>query len=138
MRAALESIPYQIKDVISAMEADTGITLQELKIDGGLTSNTFVVQFLADLLEKPVVSLGLQEVSALGAAYLMFVPSDVVGHFQLLSQRFSRAPARARGTGSDLLDAKDDETLTGTYHPSASPVAGQLGIAFVEVGDLTT
>ncbi|HET9888892.1 MAG TPA: hypothetical protein VFQ42_00175, partial [Mycobacterium sp.] len=64
-----------------------------------------------------------------GAAYLMFVPSDVVGHFQLLSQRFSRAPARAHEAGSDRLDAKDDETLTGTYHPSASPVAGQLGVA---------
>jgi glycerol kinase len=89
VRAALESIPYQIKDVINAMEADTGISLQELKIDGGLTSNAFVVQFLADLLEKPVVSLGMPEVSALGAAYLSGLHSGVfesVAHLKELNQ----------------------------------------------------
>jgi glycerol kinase len=77
VRATLESIPYQIKDVINAMESDTGILLQELKIDGGLTSNQFVVQFLADLLGKPVVTIGLPEVSALGAAYLSGLKSGV-------------------------------------------------------------
>lgn len=77
VRAALESIPYQIKDVIMAMESDTGILLQELKIDGGLTANTFVTQFLADLLEKPVVNLGFPEVSALGAAYLAGLQAHV-------------------------------------------------------------
>ncbi|MCE7072245.1 glycerol kinase GlpK [Dyadobacter sp. CY327] len=77
VRAALESIPYQIKDVITAMESDTGILLQELKVDGGLTANTFVVQFLADLLEKPVVNLGFPEVSALGAAYLAGLQAGV-------------------------------------------------------------
>ena len=77
VRAALESIPYQIKDVITAMESDTGILLQELKIDGGLTANTFVVQFLADVLEKPVVNLGFPEVSALGAAYLAGLQAGV-------------------------------------------------------------
>jgi glycerol kinase len=77
VRAALESIPYQIKDVITAMESDTGVLLQELKIDGGLTSNQFVVQLLADLLGKPVVTMGLPEVSALGAAYLSGLKSGV-------------------------------------------------------------
>jgi len=77
VRAALESIPFQIKDVITAMEADSGILLQELMIDGGLTSNAFVVQFLSNLLEKPVVNLGLPEVSALGAAYLSGLKSGV-------------------------------------------------------------
>lgn len=70
VRAALESIPYQIKDVILAMEEDTGIALKELMVDGGLTSNQFVLQFLANLLDKPVASLTFPEVSALGAAYL--------------------------------------------------------------------
>ena len=77
VRAALESIPYQIKDVITAMEADSEVSLEELMIDGGLTSNAFVVEFLADLLEKPVVNLGLAEVSALGAAYLSGLKSGV-------------------------------------------------------------
>ncbi len=84
VRAALESIPFQIKDVITAMETDTGIALQELKIDGGLTSNGFVVQMLADLLEKPVVNLGFPEVSALGAAYLSGLHSGVYPDLEYL------------------------------------------------------
>lgn len=70
IRAALESIPYQIKDVITAMEEDTGIALQELMVNGGITANGFVLQFLADLLDKEVANRGMPDVSALGAAYL--------------------------------------------------------------------
>jgi glycerol kinase len=70
VRAALESIPYQIKDVIVAMEVDTSIELQQLMVDGGISGNNFIVQFLTDLLEKPVVNIGIPDVSALGAAYL--------------------------------------------------------------------
>ena len=70
IRAALEAIPYQIKDVLVAMEADSGVKLQALNVDGGISENNFVTQFLADLLEKPVVHLGKAEISALGAAYL--------------------------------------------------------------------
>jgi glycerol kinase len=70
IRAALESIAYQIMDVISAMEQDSGIKLKELKVDGGVTANHFVMQFLANLLKTNVVNIGLEEVSALGAACL--------------------------------------------------------------------
>jgi glycerol kinase len=70
VRAALESIPYQIKDVIVAMEADSGVELQQLKVDGGITANQFVMQYLADLLETNVVNIGMPDVSALGAALL--------------------------------------------------------------------
>jgi glycerol kinase len=70
VRAALESIPYQIKDVIIAMEQDSGIKLKELKVDGGVTANYFVMQFLANLLKTNVINIGLEEVSALGAACL--------------------------------------------------------------------
>ena len=70
IRAALESIPYQIKDVISSMEKDSGISLNELKVDGGITSNNFVMQFLSDLLSVKIINIGIEEVSALGAAYL--------------------------------------------------------------------
>jgi glycerol kinase len=70
VRAALESISYQIKDVVAAMEADTQISLQQLMVDGGISSNMFIVQFLADLLDKPVARMGTQEASALGAAWL--------------------------------------------------------------------
>ncbi len=70
VRAALESIPYQIKDVIAAMEQDSGIPLQQLRVDGGISANRFVMQFLADLLQTQVVNIGMQDVSALGAAYM--------------------------------------------------------------------
>lgn len=70
IRAAVESVSYQIKDVISAMESDSGQPLSEVKIDGGITANKFVVQFLADLLGKRVTNIRITDVSALGAAYL--------------------------------------------------------------------
>jgi glycerol kinase len=77
IRAALESIPYQIKDIIAAMEQDSGIKLKELRVDGGITANHFVMQFLADLLKTNVVNIGLEEVSALGAACLAGLQQNI-------------------------------------------------------------
>ena len=88
VRAALESIPYQIKDVIAAMEEDTGIDLQELMVNGGITANQFVLQLLADLLEKKVVNMGMPDVSALGAAYLAGLEAGVykdIDHLKTLN-----------------------------------------------------
>ena len=86
VRAALESIPYQVKDVIIAMEADTKIPLQQLMIDGGISSNNFIVQLLADLLSKPVVNIGMADVSALGAAYLAGLQQKIYRSLQHLQQ----------------------------------------------------
>ncbi|MEP6677143.1 MAG: glycerol kinase GlpK [Ferruginibacter sp.] len=83
-RAALESIAYQIKDVIAAMEQDTNIELQMLMADGGITSNKFVMQFLTDLLQKNVISIGMPDVSALGAAYLAGLKSKVFKNIEQL------------------------------------------------------
>ena len=77
IRAALESIPYQIKDVIVAMEEDAETELQELMVDGGITSNKFVIQFLADLIGKTIVRIGTPDVSALGAAYMAGLKAGV-------------------------------------------------------------
>ncbi|MEQ8241198.1 MAG: FGGY-family carbohydrate kinase, partial [Cyclobacteriaceae bacterium] len=77
IRASVESIPYQIKDVIVAMESDSGTPLLELKIDGGITSNKFVVQFLADLLGQNVTNIEIADVSAMGAGYLAGLKSGV-------------------------------------------------------------
>ncbi|MGV3588104.1 MAG: FGGY family carbohydrate kinase [Adhaeribacter sp.] len=82
VRAALESIPFQIKDVIQAMELDAGIDLEALMVDGGITANNFVVQFLADLLQKPVVKIGMPDVSALGAAYLAGLKAGIFENIQ--------------------------------------------------------
>jgi len=70
VRAGLESIGYQIKDVVDAMELDSGIALSRLQVDGGLTKSSFVMPRLADLLEVPVAAIELTEASALGAALL--------------------------------------------------------------------
>ncbi len=77
VRAALESIPYQIKDVITVMENDSDIELKSLKVDGAISANGFVVQFLADLLNTSVENAGIQEVSALGAAYLAALEAGI-------------------------------------------------------------
>lgn len=69
-RAALESIAYQVTDLISAMQADAGLTLTELRVDGGATANDTLMQFQADLLGVPVVRPKVTETTALGAAYL--------------------------------------------------------------------
>lgn len=69
-RAALEGIGFQVMDVLKAMEADSGIRLKELRVDGGACANNLLMQFQADLLDVPVVRPRVSETTALGAAYL--------------------------------------------------------------------
>ena len=69
-RAALESIAYQSADLLTAMQADAGRPLNELRVDGGATANNLLLQFQADLLGVPVVRPRVLETTALGAAYL--------------------------------------------------------------------
>lgn len=70
MRAALESIAFQSRDVVDAMVADTGIDIRSLKVDGGASANNFLMQFQADILNREVVRPVIRETTALGAAYL--------------------------------------------------------------------
>ncbi len=90
IRATLESVAYQTKDVLSVMEKDSGITLKTLRVDGGMVRNNFLMQFQSDMLrvnvERPVV----QETTALGAAYLAGLAvgywkdkNDIAGNWQL-------------------------------------------------------
>jgi len=69
-RAALESIALQTLDVLHAMEADAGMSIQELRVDGGATANNHLMQFQADILGAKVVRPHITETTALGAAYL--------------------------------------------------------------------
>jgi glycerol kinase len=69
-RAAIESIAYQTVDVLKAMEADAGLTIKELRVDGGATANNLLMQFQADLLNCKVIRPNVVETTALGAAYL--------------------------------------------------------------------
>ncbi len=70
VRAALESLAYQVNDVITAMEADSGILLSALKVDGGACINNFLMQFQADIIGAPVHRPVCIETTAMGAAYL--------------------------------------------------------------------
>ena len=77
VRAALESIAFQTKDVLDAMQGDTGVDLVGLKADGGASANNFLMQFQADILEKQVLCPGTTEATALGAAYLAGLATGV-------------------------------------------------------------
>lgn len=70
VRATLESLAYQTKDVLAAMEADSCIHLKTLRVDGGVVYNNFLMQFQSDLLNVPVERPQINETTALGAAYL--------------------------------------------------------------------
>ncbi len=70
VRATLESLAYQTRDVLAAMESDSGLNLKKLRVDGGATSNDFLMQFQADILDVTVERPVVQETTALGAAYL--------------------------------------------------------------------
>jgi glycerol kinase len=101
-RAALEAIAFQSADVLAAMERDAGITLTELRVDGGATANDLLLQFQADILGVPVVRSRVRETTALGAAYLAGLAvgywksdTDIASHWQV-DRRFEPAMPRER------------------------------------------
>ena len=79
IRAALESIAYQTADVLAAMEADAGVPLRELRVDGGASANNFLMQFQADIIGRTLCRPQIRETTALGAAYLAGL---AVGYWQ--------------------------------------------------------
>jgi glycerol kinase len=99
-RAALDSIALQSAEVLDAMQADSGITLTELRVDGGAAANNLLMQIQADLLGVPVVRPKVLETTALGAAYLAGLatgywaaPSDIGANWQV-DRRFEPAMSR--------------------------------------------
>jgi glycerol kinase len=104
-RAALEAIAFQSADVLAAMERDAGITLTELRVDGGAAANNLLMQFQADLLGVPVVRPRVLETTALGAAYLAglatgyWQSTDDVAANRQIDRRFEPAAARDRIAG---------------------------------------
>ena len=101
-RAALEAIAYQCADVLAAMQEDSGVTLRELRVDGGATRNNLLMQFQADILDVPVVRPQVTETTALGAAYLAGLavgfwrsPADVAAHWRI-ERRFESTMAQSQ------------------------------------------
>jgi glycerol kinase len=68
-RAVLEATAFQTREVLDAMNADSGVDLTELRVDGGMVGNELLMQFQADLLDVPVIRPRIAETTALGAAY---------------------------------------------------------------------
>jgi glycerol kinase len=100
-RAAIESIAYQVDDLLDAVSRDSGITVGELRVDGGAAANDALLQFQADLLGVAVVRPAVTETTALGAAYLAGLavgfwasPAEIAGQWRV-DRRFEPAMARA-------------------------------------------
>ncbi|WP_129713672.1 glycerol kinase GlpK [Pedobacter sp. SYP-B3415] len=87
-RAALESIAYQTRDVLKAMEADAGTAIKELRVDGGATANNLLMQFQADLLQCQVIRPEVTEVTAIGAAYLAGLATGFWGSIEEIGSQW--------------------------------------------------
>lgn len=108
-RAALESIAFQVKDVMTAMEEDAGINIGELKVDGGAVVNNLLMQFQADLIGIPVIRPETTETTALGAAYLAGL---AVGFWQGIEEIESHWKADRTFT-SAIDKAEQDKLMSG-------------------------
>ena len=108
IRAAQESIAYQVADLVRAMEADTGLPLRALKADGGASRDRFLMQFQADIIEREVRRPAIRETTALGAAYLAGLATGVwsgteeIKHLWMCDNTFQ--PAMAAEDRERLLD----------------------------------
>ena len=107
IRAAEESIAYQTDDLIRGIEADTGITIPRLHVDGGASRDSFLMQFQADITGKPVCRPQITETTALGAAYLAGLAVGVWGSLDEIKTQWTlgRAyePAMKTETRDKLL-----------------------------------
>jgi glycerol kinase len=105
-RAALEATAFQTRDVVAAMERDSGVRLASLRVDGGMVSNELLMQFQADILDRAVVRPAVEETTALGAAYAAGLG---VGFYRDLEDL--RANWRVARTWTPRLDAARREDL---------------------------
>ncbi|RDV16786.1 glycerol kinase [Pontibacter diazotrophicus] len=107
-RAALESIAYQVHDVLRAMEKDSGVPIRELKVDGGATENNFLIQFQTDILNCTVKRPMMRETTALGAAYLAGL---AVGYWKDIAE------LQSLGQEADVFEpTMDAETVEKNLH----------------------
>lgn len=119
VRAAVDSIAYQITDILKVMEEDSGILVQELRVDGGPTGNQYLMQFQSDIAGIPVRVPQMEELSGIGAAYAAgialglyeesvferdarayYEPKLSAGTVEKKRDGWKRAVAAARGSGS--------------------------------------
>ena len=109
-RAVLEATAWQVREVVEAMEADSGVTLASLKVDGGMTADDLLMQIQSDLLGKPVIRPKVIETTALGAAYAAGL---AVGYWP--DQAALKANWREDADWSPKLDAAERERRYGKW-----------------------
>lgn len=107
-RASLDSIAYQTTDVLKAMEADAGIEIKELRVDGGATVNNTLMQFQSDVLNTIVVRPKVTETTALGAAYLAGLATGYWNSIDELQQQWQ--------VDRKFESSMNDETRTALYN----------------------
>lgn len=105
-RAALEATAWQVREVVDAMEADTGVHIEQLKVDGGMTASELLLQIQSDVLDIPVVRPQVTETTCLGAAY---------------------AAGLAVGFWPDLDSLRTNWRTDRTWHPSMTPADRDAG-----------
>jgi glycerol kinase len=118
-RAVLESMCYQTRDVIEAMEKDSGITLKELRCDGGASVNSVLMQFQADILGVPVEVPRITETTALGAAYLAGLATGYWSSREELGKKWQLA-----NRYTPRFDAAERERLFRRWHKAVERSKG--------------
>ena len=119
IRAALEAIAYQTMDVIGAMEQDTGLTIRQLKVDGGASKNDFLMQFQSDIIGATVQRASVMETTALGAAYLAGLYAGVWSGTDQIACSWS-----ADRTYAPAMAAQERENLSAKWHKAVQMCAG--------------
>lgn len=104
-RAALESIAFQTRDVLKAMEADAQMTIAQLRVDGGATANDFLMQFQSDIMDCKVVKPDFTETTALGAAYLAGLAVGYWQDIEDIKTQWGIAKTYVSNISSDKRDA---------------------------------
>jgi glycerol kinase len=125
-RAALESIVFQVADLMDAVQTDTGAALPELRVDGGASANHPLMQFQADILGVPVIRPAVTETTALGAAFLAglgvgFWQPRAIAELAREERRFE--PAMATAKAKELRQRWNDAvSRTKEWEPAQSQV----------------
>ena len=120
-RATLEGIAYQVYDIVSAMEADANAKGTELRVDGGATGNNLLLQFQTDIFGFPVVRPNVQEITALGAAYLAGLAIGFWDNIEELKTQWS-----INKTFQPEMETKKVEILLKQWHKAVSRSANWI------------
>ncbi len=120
-RAAVESIAFQVSDLLDAVHRDAGIPLGELRVDGGAARNDMLMQLQADLLGVPVVRPTVTETTAIGAAYLAGLAVGFWASPEEIARQWS-----AERRFEPSMDAADVDRLRGRWHDALGRAKGWL------------